>query len=190
MPGLSPRPHACDPNLAAKLTQASNADQGYLMIEKTVLGSRSSCAAHAWPNQARGAELPDGSSSRKSDAQISFLRDHHSSPQVPRSTKLPAHSSLPPMSAPCQRSSRQSMPIGHALGNGLAQHIFRPPSRRSPLVCIPSLSRRAAGLKMLCVMLHSLAGQGNSENCPFANYFCVISGENPFLSTSIALCVF
>jgi predicted nucleotide-binding protein len=33
-----------------------------------------------------------------------------------------------------------------------AFHDFSPPSRRSPLVCSPSLSRRDACLKMLCVM--------------------------------------
>jgi hypothetical protein len=48
--------------------------------------------------------------------------------------------------------SRQSIPIGHALGNGLVQPIFSPPSRRSPFVFSPSLSRRDAGLEMLCVM--------------------------------------
>jgi hypothetical protein len=68
-------------------------------------------------------------------------------------TKYPRHSSLPGMSDPSQRSSRQSIPIGHALGNGLVQPIFRPPSRRPLLVCFPSLSRRDAGLKMLCVMI-------------------------------------
>jgi hypothetical protein len=34
----------------------------------------------------------------------------------------------------------------------ITQSIFRSPSRRSPLVCSPSLSRRDAGLKMLCIM--------------------------------------
>src|SRR5271165_2054798 len=34
MPSLSPRPHAADRDLAAKPTQASNADQGYLMMEE------------------------------------------------------------------------------------------------------------------------------------------------------------
>jgi hypothetical protein len=88
MSGLSPRPYACDPNLAAKPIQASNADQGYLMMEKIASGSRSNCAAQAWPNQARGAELPNGSSPRKSQAQTSFLRDHLGSLQIPRSHKV------------------------------------------------------------------------------------------------------
>jgi len=76
MPSLSPRSHARDRDLAAKPTQPSNADQGYLMMEKTALGSRSSCAASAWPNQVKGAVLPSGSSQRKSEAQISFPRHH------------------------------------------------------------------------------------------------------------------
>ena len=70
-------------------------------------------------------------------------------------TRRCMRSSLPATSDPCPRSSRQSIPIGHALGNGLVQPIFSPPSRRSPLVCSPSFSRRDAGLKMLCVMLQS-----------------------------------
>ena len=67
-------------------------------------------------------------------------------------TKHRARSSLPATSDPRPRSSRQSIPIGHALGNGLVQPIFRPASQRSPLVGFPSLSRRDAGLKMLCAM--------------------------------------
>ncbi len=34
----------------------------------------------------------------------------------------------------------------------LVQPIFRPPSRRPPPECSPSISRRDAGLKMLCIM--------------------------------------
>jgi hypothetical protein len=64
---------------------------------------------------------------------------------VKKATKPPGRSD------PCSRSSPQSKPIGHALGNGLVQPIFRPPSRRSRLASIPSLSCRDAGLKMLCV---------------------------------------
>src|SRR5271166_2170737 len=52
----------------------------------------------------------------------------------------------------CPRPSPESIPIGHAPPNGLVQPIFRPPSRRSSFGCSPSLSRRDAGLKMLCVM--------------------------------------
>jgi hypothetical protein len=32
------------------------------MMDKTALGSRSSCGAPAWPNQVKGAALPNGSS--------------------------------------------------------------------------------------------------------------------------------
>jgi len=67
-------------------------------------------------------------------------------------TRRCTRSSLPATSDPRPRSSRQSIPIGDALGNGLVQPIFSPPSRRSPLVCSPSFSRRDAGLKMLCLM--------------------------------------
>jgi hypothetical protein len=37
----------------------------------------------------------------------------------------------------------------------LVQPIFRPPSRRPPPECSPSISRRDAGLKMLCIMFYS-----------------------------------
>jgi hypothetical protein len=49
-----------------------------------------------------------------------------------------------------QRSSRQSIHIGHALGSGFVQSIFSPPSRRPPFKCFPSVSRRDAELKILC----------------------------------------
>jgi len=57
------------------------------MMEKTALGSRSSCAAPAWPNQVKGAALPNGSSRRKSEAQISFTRPQHRSLPTVRSHK-------------------------------------------------------------------------------------------------------
>ena len=152
MPGLSPRSHARDRGLAAKPTQESDADQGYFMMEKTALGSRSKCAAPASPNQATGATLPSGSSQEnlkdRSHSPDTFIG--HYSYRGP--TKHRARSSLPATSDPRPRSNRQSIPIGHALGNGLVQPIFRPASQRSPLVCFPSLSRRDAGLKMLCVI--------------------------------------
>jgi hypothetical protein len=75
-------------------------------------------------------------------------------------TKHPRRSSLPAPSDPRPRTGQQSIPIGHALGNGLVQPIFRPPSRRPPSDCSPSVFRRDAGLKMLCVMLQSGDGQG------------------------------
>src|SRR5208282_3135873 len=87
VPGLSPRSHARDRDLAAKPTQESDADQGYFMVEKTALGSRSKCAAPASPNQATGATLPSGSFPRKSEGQISFPRHRHRSLQAPRSQK-------------------------------------------------------------------------------------------------------
>ena len=153
MPGLSPRSHARNRDSAAKPTQASNADQGYLMMDKTALGSRSSCAAPAWPNQARGAALPNRSCRRKSEAKISFPPDviitHCKHPEPARHR---TRSSFLATSNVCPRPSPESIPIGHAPPNGLVQPIFRPPARRSPFGCSPSLSRRDARLKMLCVM--------------------------------------
>jgi hypothetical protein len=52
------------------------------------------------------------------------------------------HSLVPGTSDSRPRFSRQSIPIGCALGNGLVQPIFSPPSRRSSLVFSPSFSRR------------------------------------------------
>src|SRR5262249_25171699 len=122
------------------------------MMERTALGSRSNCAAQAWPGQATGAALPNRSSRRKSQA-----RSHSPNTVIghcthPDPTKHPTRSSLLATSDPRPRSGRQSIPIGHALGNGLVQPIFRPPSRRSPSDCSPSVFRRDAGLKMLCIM--------------------------------------
>ena len=57
------------------------------MMERTAWESKSNCAAHAWPNQATGAALPNESSRRKSEAHISFPRPHHRSMQAPRSQK-------------------------------------------------------------------------------------------------------
>jgi hypothetical protein len=57
------------------------------MMEKTALGSRSNCAAQAWPNQATGEALPNASSRKESKPQISFPRLHHSSPHAPRFDK-------------------------------------------------------------------------------------------------------
>ncbi len=64
----------------------------------------------------------------------------------------PQRSRLQAPSDPRQRSRRQSIHIGHALGGGFVQSIFRPPPRRPPFECLPSVSRRDAGLKMLCIM--------------------------------------
>ena len=69
-------------------------------------------------------------------------------------TKHPRRSSLPVPPDPRPRTGQQSIPIGHALGNGLVQPIFRPPSRRRPPECSPSISRRDAVLKMLCIMFY------------------------------------
>ena len=85
------------------------------MMEKTALGSRSSYAAPAWPNQVKGAALPNGSSPKN-------LRHRSHSPDItigtcrqPDAAKTRARSSLPGQSDPRPRSSQQSIPIGHAL---------------------------------------------------------------------------
>jgi hypothetical protein len=57
------------------------------MMEKSTLASRSNFPTHAWPNQARGAALPNRSCRSKSEAKISFPRPHHRSPHAPRSHK-------------------------------------------------------------------------------------------------------
>src|SRR6516162_4862940 len=107
MPSLSPRSHADSPDLAAKPTHASNTDQGYLVMERTALRSRSNCAVQAWPDQATGAALPKGSSPIKSEAQVSFPPHYHSSLQTPRSTKHRTHSSF---SGSAKRSLERSRP--------------------------------------------------------------------------------
>src|SRR6201987_555798 len=45
-----------------RLLDIADANQRYLVMEKTALGSRYNFAAQAWPNRARGAALPKGSS--------------------------------------------------------------------------------------------------------------------------------
>ena len=61
---------------------------------------------------------------------------------------------------PCQRSTRQTIHIGHALGSGFVQSIFSSPPRRPPFKCFPSVSRRVAKLKILCSI-------PLTEYCPF-----------------------
>ena len=65
-------------------------------------------------------------------------------------------------SSPRPKTDQQSIPIGHALGNGLVQPSFRSPSRRSPSDCSPSHFRRVAGLKLLCIMFYS-RGRTNTK---------------------------
>ena len=96
-------------------------------------------AAQAWPGQATEQRCqtghPEENLRHKSHSpDITIGHCTHRDP-----TKHPTRSSLPGASDPCQRSSRHSIPIGHALGNGLVQPIFSPPSRRSPSDCFPSL---------------------------------------------------
>jgi hypothetical protein len=94
---------------------------------------------------------PEENLSHRSHSPYTFIG--HSRHRDP--TKHPTRSSLPAPSDPRPRTGQQSIPIGHALGNGLVQPIFRPPSRRPPSDCSPSVFRRDAGLKMLCIMFYS-----------------------------------
>ena len=128
------------------------------MMKRSAFASRSNRVAQAWPNRATGATLPNGSSRRKSEAQISLPLHLHRSLQAPRSYKaIPrAHFRL---QAPRPKTGQQSIPIGHALGNGLVQPSFRSPSRRSPSDCSPSHFRRVAGLKLLCIMFYTANGK-------------------------------
>jgi hypothetical protein len=67
--------------------------------------------------------------------------------------RRPRGSPLQAPSDPRQRSRRQSIHIGRALGGGFVQSIFSSPPRRSPFKCFPSVSRRVAELKILCIIL-------------------------------------
>src|SRR5215470_10149696 len=105
MPSLSPRSHARDGGLAAKPTQ-ENGDYRYLMMNGTLFTCRSSCGAQAWPVQATGAALPNGSSkdnlrqTSHSPAMIIGYCRH----RVP--TKHRTHSRLPGQVDPRPRSGR------------------------------------------------------------------------------------
>ena len=129
MPNLSPRSDGDDRDLAAKPTTMSDSDQRYLVMEKTALQSRSNYAPQTRPNQATRASSPNGPSPRKSETQISSpdMITAHCRHRDPQSTTRPHH--FFGTSDPLSRSSPQSIPIGHALGNGLVPPIFRPPSR-------------------------------------------------------------
>ena len=54
----------------------------------------------------------------------------------------------------------------------LVQPIFRPPSRRPPPECSPSISRRDAGLKMLCIMFYT----AEQKRAYFLLLVCKLSG--------------
>ena len=81
-----------------------------------------------------------------------LVRRHCNSPlDGPRTVRGDsAHLPSPPPFGPHPRSSPQSIHIGHALASGFVQSIFSPPSRRPPVECFPSVSRRDADLKILC----------------------------------------
>ena len=103
------------------------------MMEKTALGSQIQVCRTSFAKPSDGSDvakrlIPKKIWKDRSHSPDTFIG--HYSYRGP--TKHRARSSLPATSDPRPRSSRQSIPIGHALGNGLVQPIFRPPSRRSP----------------------------------------------------------
>ena len=59
------------------------------------------------------------------------------------------------------------------------QSIFKPPSRRLPFVCYQSLSRRDAGLKMLCI-LRKYFTQGTASNPAFGSFSLKNYSKNRF----------
>ena len=136
------------------------------MMKRTAFASRSNRVAQAWPNQATGATLPNGSSRRKSEAQISLPLHLHRSLQAPRSYKAIPRAHFRLQGPLARKPANKSIPIGHALGNGLVQPSFRSPSRRSPSDCSPSHFRRVAGLKLLCIMFYT----ADRKREHFANY--------------------
>jgi hypothetical protein len=76
----------------------------------------------------------------------------------PRATPAIPHAyRLRPLSDLTQDPAGHSIHIGHALGSGFVQSIFSPPSRRPPFRCFPSVSRRDADLKILCIGLNRRA---------------------------------
>ena len=83
-----------------------------------------------------------------------LVRRHCNSPLDGPRTVAAIPPSLPSQTplGPHPRSSRHSIHIGHALGGGFVQSIFSSPPRRPPFTCFPSVSRRVAELKILCIM--------------------------------------
>jgi hypothetical protein len=70
------------------------------------------------------------------------------------------------------RSSSEIEPAidTHSYRHRLVQPIFRPPSRRPPPECSPSISRRDAGLKMLSIMFYTRGRKREYFCVTFANY--------------------
>ena len=118
---------------------------------------------------------PEENLRQRSHSLYSFIG--HSRHRDP--TKHPRRSSLPVPPDPRPRTGQQSIPIGHALGNGLVQPIFRPPSRRPPSDCSPSVFRRDAGLKMLCVMFYT---RGRNKDHIFVS-LCELSKHEGHISS-------
>ena len=149
------------------------------MMERTVFGSRANRAAQL--GRAKRQEQrcqtahPEENLRQRSHSLYSFIG--HSRHRDP--TKHPRRSSLPAPSDPRPRTGQQSIPIGHALGNGLVQPIFRPPSRRPPSDCSPSVFRRDAGLKMLCVMFYT---RGRNKDHIFVS-LCELSKHEGHISS-------
>ena len=100
-------------------------------------------------------------------------RHHDSSLEASRSIRSVHTLITSAASDPHPRSSRQSIPIAIAhTPDRLVQPIFRPPSRRPPPECSPSISRRDAGLKMLCIMFYT----PSQKKSPPLLLVCKLSG--------------
>src|SRR3984893_14427594 len=125
------------------------------MMKRTAFASRSNRVAQAWPNRATGATLPNGSSRRKSEGQISIPLHLHRSLQAPRSYKAIPRAYFR-LQGPLARKPANNQYPQATQGNGLVHPSFRSPSRQSPSDCSPSHFRRVAGLKLLCIMFYTL----------------------------------
>jgi len=116
---------------------------------------RSNCFGQAWPSQAAGPLFAQGSCRRACKANmlsahplISCYKSRDSSHGSRALTTLgPFGSSLE--KAATNNTHRYATP------QRFSPTHFRPPSRRPPSDCPPSVSRRTAGLKMLCIMFYS-----------------------------------
>jgi hypothetical protein len=128
------------------------------MMNRAVMRYRANCSVQAW--SAIGVVLPRGSLQRFFPAPMSSP-DTMTAHWRQRGPSAASHTLI--TSGRFRSSSKiepARIPIDIATPDGLVQPLFRPPSRRPPLACSPSTSRRDAGLKMLCIMLQSWGGQG------------------------------
>ena len=96
------------------------------------------------------------------DTAIPCPKSYHPS-RASRTLTPPARQIPAPRQRPAINTHSQATP------DDLVQPIFSPPSRRPPSESWQSVSRRAADLKMLCVM-YNKNREASQEYCHFANY--------------------